>query len=164
MARPTRRRRGSSPIASPRLFQELIDRLVEASVAYLTAPARAGAEAVQIFDSWAGVLPPAEFERWCLEPMSAIVGGLRAAVPGARHRLSARRRQPLGEIAGIDGLRASASTPPSIRVGGRALPVRSRCKAISIRWRCSPAARALTGTWLLGRPKGGTAVVVELRL
>ena len=44
---------------------------------------RAGAEAVQIFDSWAGVLPPAEFERWCVAPIARIVAKLRAAVPAA---------------------------------------------------------------------------------
>ena len=51
----------------PKLFAALIDRLVEASAAYLLRQIEAGAEAVQIFDSWSGVLPPAEFERWCLE-------------------------------------------------------------------------------------------------
>jgi uroporphyrinogen decarboxylase len=59
------------------LFQSLIDRLVQASIDYLAWQIEAGVEAVQIFDTWAGVLPFAEFERWCLMPVEAIVGGLR---------------------------------------------------------------------------------------
>jgi uroporphyrinogen decarboxylase len=59
------------------LFQSLIDRLVQASIDYLAWQIEAGVEAVQIFDTWAGVLPFAEFERWCLMPVEAIVTGLR---------------------------------------------------------------------------------------
>ena len=67
----------------PALFQRLIDRLVDASADYLVRQIRAGAQAVQIFDSWAGVLPVAEFERWCLEPVRAIAAKVRAAAPAA---------------------------------------------------------------------------------
>jgi uroporphyrinogen decarboxylase len=62
----------------PDLFQALIDRLVDASAEYLARQLAAGAEAVQVFDSWAGVLPPAEFERWCVAPIAAIAAKLRA--------------------------------------------------------------------------------------
>jgi len=48
---------------NPDLFAALIDKLVDLSAAYLERQLRAGAEAVQIFDSWSGVLPPEEFER-----------------------------------------------------------------------------------------------------
>jgi uroporphyrinogen decarboxylase len=65
----------------PKLFAALIDRLVEASAAYLSRQIEAGAEAVQIFDSWSGVLPPAEFERWCVKPLQRIVAHLRAESP-----------------------------------------------------------------------------------
>jgi uroporphyrinogen decarboxylase len=65
----------------PDLFAALIDRLAEASAAYLLRQIEAGAEAVQIFDSWSGVLPPAEFERWCVEPLARIVAMLRAGAP-----------------------------------------------------------------------------------
>ena len=67
----------------PDLFQELIDRLVRVSADYLLRQFRAGAQAVQIFDSWAGVLPPGEFERWCLEPIREIVRRVRAEAPNA---------------------------------------------------------------------------------
>jgi uroporphyrinogen decarboxylase len=68
----------------PDLFQSLIDLLVEASVTYLTRQFAAGVEAVQIFDSWSGVLPIGEFERWCLAPVTAIAERLRANVPNAK--------------------------------------------------------------------------------
>ena len=68
----------------PELFQRLIDLLVESSVSYLERQFAAGVEAVQIFDSWAGVLPALEFERWCLKPLLAIVEGVKARVPHAR--------------------------------------------------------------------------------
>jgi uroporphyrinogen decarboxylase len=66
------------------LFQSLIDRLVQASIDYLGRQIEAGVEAVQIFDTWAGVLPFAEFERWCLMPVEAIVTGLRLRHKDAR--------------------------------------------------------------------------------
>ena len=68
----------------PELFGRLIDRLVQASIDYLDRQLDAGVEAVQIFDSWAGVLPALEFEQWCLKPVAAIVAGLRQRRPDAR--------------------------------------------------------------------------------
>src|SRR5271166_6807035 len=54
-------------------FARLIDRLADASVAYLVRQFEAGVDAVQLFDTWAGVLPPEEFSRWCIEPSAKIV-------------------------------------------------------------------------------------------
>lgn len=68
----------------PALFQRLMDLLVESSIVYLERQFKAGVEAVQIFDSWAGVLPTLEFEAWCLKPVLAIVEGVKARVPEAR--------------------------------------------------------------------------------
>jgi uroporphyrinogen decarboxylase len=68
----------------PASFSRLIDILVEASVHYLIRQFEAGADAVQIFDTWAGVLPPDEFVRWCVNPASRIVEQVRAQVPKAR--------------------------------------------------------------------------------
>jgi uroporphyrinogen decarboxylase len=68
----------------PQAFAHLIDTLVEVSVRYLVAQLKAGADAVQIFDTWAGVLPPAELERWCVAPVRRMVEAVRDAVPGAR--------------------------------------------------------------------------------
>lgn len=65
----------------PDLFAALIAQLVEASIAYLLRQIDAGVDAVQIFDSWAGVLPPREFRRWCFEPLRKIVAGVKASRP-----------------------------------------------------------------------------------
>ena len=68
----------------PESFAKLIDVLVDASVEYLVAQFKAGVDAVQIFDTWAGVLPPAEFERWSIAPTKRIVMALRREIPNAR--------------------------------------------------------------------------------
>jgi len=68
----------------PAGFAVLLDVLVEASASYLVRQLRAGADAVQIFDTWAGILPAEEFDRWCVEPTGQIVARVRAEVPGAK--------------------------------------------------------------------------------
>src|SRR5262249_52417542 len=68
----------------PEAFARLIDILVEASASYLIRQLAAGVEAVQIFDTWAGVLPADEFRRWCIEPVARIVAKVREHVPAAR--------------------------------------------------------------------------------
>jgi uroporphyrinogen decarboxylase len=89
----------------PDAFKILIDRLVESSVDYLVAQIDAGVEVVQIFDSWAGVLPANEFEAWCARPIArmvallkekrpatpviAFVRGADAQLPGLTRRLGA---------------------------------------------------------------------------
>lgn len=65
--------------SSPDTFQILIDVLVEATTAYLTEQVRAGAETLQLFDTWAGALPASAVERWCIDPVRRIVQRLRAA-------------------------------------------------------------------------------------
>ena len=65
-------------------FAALIDRLANASIEYLARQLQAGADAVQIFDTWAGVLPPEEFRRWSMEPTQKIVAGVRKQIPGAK--------------------------------------------------------------------------------
>ena len=71
-------------LQDPDGFARLIDVLVAASIRYLAEQIRRGADAVQIFDTWAGVLDEAEFERWVIDPTRRIVAGLRAIHPGAR--------------------------------------------------------------------------------
>ena len=68
----------------PEAFAALIERLVNASIAYLVRQLQAGADAVQIFDTWAGVLPPEEFRRWSMEPTQKIVAGIRRQIPDAK--------------------------------------------------------------------------------
>ncbi|MBJ7408121.1 MAG: uroporphyrinogen decarboxylase, partial [Bradyrhizobium sp.] len=68
----------------PDAFSKIIDAVVDSSIEYLLAQLAAGADALQIFDTWAGVLPPAEFARWSTEPTRRIVEGVRAKVPDAK--------------------------------------------------------------------------------
>jgi uroporphyrinogen decarboxylase len=68
----------------PGAFQGLIDKLVGASADYLATQFKAGVEMVQIFDTWAGALPPDDFERWSVKPTKAIVKKLREKVPSAK--------------------------------------------------------------------------------
>ena len=65
----------------PASFQKLIDLLVETSADYLVNQVKAGASALQIFDSWAGSLPEDEFERWCIVPTKRLVELVKARLP-----------------------------------------------------------------------------------
>ncbi len=65
--------------SAPEKFDALIGTLVEATAHYLIAQVKAGADAVQIFDSWAGLLPDAQFTRWVVKPTQRIVELLRKA-------------------------------------------------------------------------------------
>jgi uroporphyrinogen decarboxylase len=68
----------------PENFSRLIDRLVDASIEYLANQLQSGADCVQIFDTWAGVLGPEQFDRWCIAPAQKIVEGVRRRVPRAK--------------------------------------------------------------------------------
>ena len=59
-------------------FQSIIDVLVAATIEYLAAQVAAGAEVLQIFESWAASFEGDDFERWCVAPVAAIIAGLRA--------------------------------------------------------------------------------------
>lgn len=65
----------------PDLFDRLIERITEATIAYLSKQVEAGAEVVKIFDSWAGSLNWGDFERYCVAPNKRIVEALRARWP-----------------------------------------------------------------------------------
>ncbi|MGE3784563.1 MAG: uroporphyrinogen decarboxylase family protein, partial [Alphaproteobacteria bacterium] len=62
-------------------FAALIDLIAEATIANLSEQIAAGAEAVQLFDSWAGVLPQCEFENWVVAPTRRIGAALRERFP-----------------------------------------------------------------------------------
>jgi uroporphyrinogen decarboxylase len=62
-------------------FKRLIDLLVDISADYLLRQIKAGADAVQIFDSWSGSLPEDEFSAWCIGPTRDIVGRVKAEAP-----------------------------------------------------------------------------------
>jgi uroporphyrinogen decarboxylase len=68
-------------LRQPEAFARLIDLLSEAVLEHLAAQIDAGADVVQLFDSWAGILPEPEFVRWCEVPAARIVGRLKARYP-----------------------------------------------------------------------------------
>jgi uroporphyrinogen decarboxylase len=65
----------------PQGFEALIGLLAETTIEFLAAQISAGAEVVQLFDSWAGVLPEPEFERWVIAPTKRIVAALKMRCP-----------------------------------------------------------------------------------
>jgi uroporphyrinogen decarboxylase len=102
----------------PDAFAVIIDTLVENSIRYLTAQLKAGADLLQIFDTWAGVLPPREFERWSIEPTRRIVEGVRKNVPGAKiigFPRGAGAQLPLYvERTGVDGVSIDWTAEPAL--------------------------------------------------
>lgn len=95
----------------PAAFQAIIDAIVDVTVDYLAGQIEAGAEAVQLFDSWAGSLAPAEFERWVIAPNAAIADRIKARFPdtpvigfpkGAGEKLPAYARETGVHAVGID--------------------------------------------------------------
>jgi uroporphyrinogen decarboxylase len=67
--------------SQPEVFQRLIDVLTDASIEYLSAQVTAGAEALMLFDSWAGVLSPSLFRMHCAAPAKRILSALKARHP-----------------------------------------------------------------------------------
>jgi uroporphyrinogen decarboxylase len=96
-------------------FQRLIDLLTDASIAYLDGQVRAGADTVQIFDSWAGSLPEDEFERWVVAPTGRIVTELRARHPSVPiigfPRGAGANAGRYVEATGVQGLGCDTSVP-----------------------------------------------------
>jgi len=134
----------------PARLQAIIDRIVATSVEYLRGQIDAGAEAVQLFDSWAGSLAPDEFERWVIAPNAAITAELKASHPdtpvigfpkGAGAKLPAYARETGVDAIGMDetldpawvhaslpaGMPVQGNLDPLlVEAGGPALPKRVR--------------------------------------
>ena len=120
----------------PAAFQAIIDAITAVTIEYLGGQILAGAEAVQLFDSWAGSLAPAEFERWVIAPNAAIVAALKerfAHIPvigfpkGAGEKLPAYARETgvdaLGLDETIDPVWAAQTLPPGLPVQGNLDPL-----------------------------------------
>lgn len=120
----------------PPAFQAIIDAIVATTVEYLAGQVAAGAEAVQLFDSWAGSLAPSEFERWVIAPNAAIVAVLKRRFPdlpvigfpkGAGEKLPAYARETQVDALGldetIDPLWAARSLPEGLPVQGNFDPL-----------------------------------------
>ena len=100
---------------APEEFAELIDVLVASTSDYLIAQVEAGAEVLQLFDSWAGVWPEAALRRWCLEPAAAIVRRVKTAHPEVPIILFPRGAGLVYEVfateAGAEGLSLDTTVP-----------------------------------------------------
>ena len=102
----------------PEAFEKIIDTLVENSIPYLVGQLKAGADAVQVFDTWAGVLPPREFARWSVEPTRRIVQGVRQQIPDAKiigfPRGACALLPAYVEATGVDGISIDWAAEPSL--------------------------------------------------
>lgn len=95
----------------PQAFAAIIDAIADVTVEYLVGQIEAGAEAVQLFDSWAGSLAPDEFERWVIAPNARITTAVQARCPGvpvigfpkgAGAKLAAYARETGVDAVGVD--------------------------------------------------------------
>lgn len=102
-------------LKDPKAFGQVIDLLVDATSSYLIEQVNRGAEAVQLFDSWAGVLCETEFHKWVIEPNAEIVRRVKEAHPdvpvigfprGAGHLYEAFVRETK-----VDGVSIDSTVP-----------------------------------------------------
>ena len=120
----------------PAGFGEIVAAIVALTVDYLSGQIAAGVEAVQLFDSWAGSLSPAQFERWVIAPTAAIVRELRKRHPGvpvigfpkgAGGKLAAYARETGVDAIGLDETVdphwAAAALPEGLPVQGNLDPL-----------------------------------------
>jgi uroporphyrinogen decarboxylase len=124
-------------LTQPEAFARLVDILVEASIRHLLAQFRAGADVVQLFESWALNLDEDAFRAQVIEPNRRIVAGVRAQLPGAPiigfPRGAAGMVAEYAEKTGVNVLGidysmpvgfADSVLPPSLPVQGNLDPLR----------------------------------------
>ncbi|HYG47140.1 MAG TPA: uroporphyrinogen decarboxylase [Allosphingosinicella sp.] len=122
--------------AEPQRFSGIIDAVTSATIDYLSGQIEAGVEAVQLFDSWAGSLAPAQFEQWVIAPTARIVAELRRRHPdvpiigfpkGAGGKLPAYARETgvdaIGVDETVDPAWAAGALPPGLPVQGNLDPL-----------------------------------------
>ena len=120
----------------PAAFQAIVDAIVAVTTEYLAGQIAAGAEAVQLFDSWAGSLAPAEFDRWVIAPNAAIIAALKRQFPhvpiigfpkGAGEKLPAYARETKADAIAldetIDPVWAGKALPAGLPVQGNLDPL-----------------------------------------
>jgi uroporphyrinogen decarboxylase len=120
----------------PGAFQAIVDAIVKVTVDYLSGQISAGAEAVQLFDSWAGSLAPDQFERWVVAPNAALADAVHARHPGvpvigfpkgAGSKLAAYARETGVDAVGldetVDPLWAARELPASLPLQGNLDPL-----------------------------------------
>ncbi len=96
-------------------FARLIDLLTAATATYLIEQIKNGAEAVQLFDSWAGLLPESQFHRWVITPTKTIVNKIRETYPEVPiigfPRAAGALFEPFVEETGVDGISMDSGVP-----------------------------------------------------
>ena len=120
----------------PQAFSLIVEAIAAMTVDYLSGQVRAGVEAVQLFDSWAGSLSPAQFEKWVIRPTAGIVSAFKTRHPGvpvigfpkgAGGKLAAYARETGIDAIGLDETVdpewAAAILPPSLPVQGNLDPL-----------------------------------------
>lgn len=116
-------------LRDPFAFGMLIDRITNVTAGYLAAQIAAGADAVKIFDSWAGALSPAEFERWVVRPTRQIVATIGHLAPvigfprGAGARLAAYARETGVRAVALDETATPEGLPEGLPVQGNLDPL-----------------------------------------
>jgi uroporphyrinogen decarboxylase len=122
--------------SDPVRFAEIVARIETLTIDYLAGQIEAGADAVQLFDSWSGSLAPAQFERWVIAPTARIVEALRERHPhvpvigfpkGAGGKLGAYARETAAHAVGIDETVdprwADRELPPGLPLQGNLDPL-----------------------------------------
>jgi uroporphyrinogen decarboxylase len=120
----------------PGAFQAIVEAISDLTVDYLSRQVESGVEAVQLFDSWAGSLSPAQFERWVIAPTASLVASFKARHPdtpvigfpkGAGGKLAAYARETGVDAIGldetVDPVWADAMLPPGMPVQGNLDPL-----------------------------------------
>ena len=122
----------------PAAFQSLVDAIEAASLEYLIGQIDAGAEAVQLFDSWAGSLSPGQFEKWVIAPNARLAAAIHEARPGvpvigfpkgAGAKLPAYARET-----GVDAIGIDETTDP-VWIDGQlpaGMPVQGNCDPMQL--------------------------------
>jgi uroporphyrinogen decarboxylase len=122
--------------ADPAAFGAIVERIEALTIEYLSAQIQAGADTVQLFDSWAGSLSPSQFGQWVIAPTARIVAALKARHPdvpligfpkGAGGKLAAYARETRVDAIGIDETAdpawASKELPDGLPVQGNLDPL-----------------------------------------
>jgi uroporphyrinogen decarboxylase len=120
----------------PGRFGEIITRIEEVTLDYLSGQVEAGADALQLFDSWAGSLSPAQFEQWVIAPTARLVAALKSRHPeipvigfpkGAGGKLMAYAREAgvtaLGLDETVDPAWAAKELPQNLPLQGNLDPL-----------------------------------------
>ena len=128
----------------PEVFAEIIDVLVENSIQYLLGQLKAGADALQIFDTWAGVLPPRELSAGRSSRKTHRRRRARASAGREDYRLSPRRRRHAAGLCGSDRRQCRQH-----RLGGRPSLIRERVQSrVAVQGNLDPLALIAGGAAL----------------